>query len=223
MGLALVKGLAELHGGEVEAQSDGVGHGSTFIFRLPLIAAPEDADGLAITTQSESDSELREAWPADLPLTELSPSNVLAGATTATLTTTDAASAAAGVAPKAAPGPLRVLVIDDNKDSADMVCMMLDFYGHKAEAVYSSRQGLEAIAQMQPDAVCCDIGLPEMDGYAVARELRRRGYSGLLIAVSGYGQEEDKRLSREAGFDAHLVKPVEPEHLDKTLQDLIRR
>jgi PAS domain S-box-containing protein len=208
LGLALVKGLAELHGGEVAAHSDGVGLGAEFSFRLPLIAPPEAEPEIEWGTRPAFDAAgggfdggLGDGW-----MPAFAPSRLPEAA-----------------APAAAAGPLRVLVIDDNRDSADMACLILQLHGHAAEAVYSGAKGLEAVERVRPDAVCCDIGLPEMDGYEVARELRRRGYAGLLIAVSGYGQEEDKRRSREAGFDAHLVKPVEPEQLARALRETPRR
>jgi PAS domain S-box-containing protein len=216
LGLALVKGLAELHGGAVEARSDGIGRGSIFTIRLPLIAAPARTASLSAKARLGAGSRMSQGWPTDpspltgLPLTAASPT-ALSGMD------------ASAVAPTAAPEQLRVVVIDDNQDSADMSCLMLRVYGHTTEAVYSAWKGIETVERTRPEAVCCDIGLPEMDGFEVARELRRRGYRGLLIAVSGYGQEEDKRLSREAGFDAHLVKPVEPEDLNQALKDLRQR
>jgi PAS domain S-box-containing protein len=213
LGLALVKGLAEAHGGAVEAHSGGIGHGSTFTLRLPLIAAPAKTASLTAKAQPGAGSRLSQGWPND-------PSPPTGAPLTAAWPTALTEIEASAAAPVAAPGPLRVLVIDDNQDSADMSCLMLQIFGYTTEAVYSARKGIELVERTQPDAVCCDIGLPEMDGYEVARELRRRGYRGLLIAVSGYGQEEDKRLSREAGFDAHLVKPVEPEDLHQALKDL---
>ena len=111
----------------------------------------------------------------------------------------------------------RILVVDDNADSADSLAMILNHYGHTAEPVYGAVQALERAAEFAPEIVLLDIGLPGTDGYEVARQLRSRGSNARLVALTGYGQPEDVRRARDAGFNAHLVKPVE---LQRLLRDL---
>jgi PAS domain S-box-containing protein len=166
IGLALVKGLVTLHGGSIEVVSAGVGKGSEFTVRLPVLAAS--------------------ATPADKPL---SPAVADLNATRAK----------------------KVLVVDDNHDGAETLCMALEMLGHEVLAKYDGSTALEAGATFQPDVVVLDIGLPDMDGYAVARAMRRQawGESVLLIAATGWGQPSDRDAATAAGFDAHLVKPVE--------------
>lgn len=114
---------------------------------------------------------------------------------------------------------LRVLVIEDNVDAAETLCDLLALFGHEAEFAHSGAAGVEVARQRPPDVVLCDIGLPEMDGYAVARQLRADPLTAPvhLIAVSGYGRDTDRRQAAEAGFDIHLVKPVGPEVLKQLL------
>ena len=176
VGLTVVRRVVELHGGKVEAFSDGLGHGSEFVVRLPLgpppieLAAPERP--------------------------------------------------ARGAAPR-----LRVLVVDDNKDAADSTCLLLRLAGHESRAVYSGGDALEAAIADRPDAILLDLGLPEIDGYEVARRLRRNPEFGemLLVALSGYGQESERQRSQEAGCDAHLVKPVEIKTIEDVLNTMARR
>ncbi len=165
IGLTLVKRLAELHGGRVEAHSDGPGRGSEFVVRLPLSAGP--------------------APPAPPP------------------------------APRPAPAARRVLVVDDNADAADTLAALLHGRGHAVRVARDGDAALLAAREFGPEVVLLDIGLPGMDGYAVARALRAApGGGGLrLVALTGYGRDEDRRRSSEAGFDEHLVKPVAPEVL----------
>jgi PAS domain S-box-containing protein len=169
LGLALVKGLVQMHGGEVRAESEGSGRGATFTFWLPL--------GQAGKAESET--------PAP-----------------------DEKSA-------------RVLVIEDNRDAAETLRELLDLHGHEVEVAYSGTEGLAAARCFRPDVVLCDLGLPGMDGYAVAAELRSSPETARarLIAVSGYGQMEDRDRAREAGFDLHLTKPVDPERLSRLLAE----
>jgi PAS domain S-box-containing protein len=116
----------------------------------------------------------------------------------------------------------RLMVIDDNKDAAESMSMLLELWGHEVVCVYDGRTALEAAAKYHPDAVFLDIGLPGMDGYEIAERLRESPESGraVLIAITGYGQDEDRRRSRDAGIDHHLVKPVTPETLHKLLDSL---
>ena len=162
IGLTLVKSLVELHGGRVEARSDGPGRGSEFVFRLPGLLE----SGLAHAVASP-----------------------------------DAAGEGRGQ---------RVLVVDDNRDSAESLAMMLELSGF---TVHKAHDGLDAVnvaARLRPDVILLDIGLPSLNGYDVCRRIRQQPEAGeaLIVALTGWGQEEDKRRSREAGFDSHLVKPV---------------
>jgi CheY-like chemotaxis protein len=113
-----------------------------------------------------------------------------------------------------------VLVVDDNRDSADMMSALLRTWGHEVRTMYNGPAALASAAEHRPDIVLLDIGLPGMDGYAVARELRARGQGGalLLIAFTGYGQDEDRLRVRKAGFDHHLVKPVDPAELEAIIE-----
>lgn len=113
---------------------------------------------------------------------------------------------------------LRILVVDDNADAAEMLADVLDSFGHQVRIAHDGPSALEGVLEFEPDVVLLDIGLPGMNGYEVARAMRRSGQTELrLIAVTGYGQEEDRRLSREAGFDAHLTKPVDIRLLEQHL------
>ncbi len=167
IGLTLVKALVEMHGGTVQARSEGLGHGSEFVVRLPTLAeAPRP--------------EPRKAG---------------------------------GVAPKAA--RRRVLIVDDNEDGAESLAMLLQLGGHETHTAHDGLQAMEAAERLRPDVVLLDIGLPRLNGYEVCRRIREQpwGRDLILVAVTGWGQQEDRRLSREAGFDTHIVKPVDPEGL----------
>ncbi|MGH8288529.1 MAG: response regulator [Steroidobacteraceae bacterium] len=127
--------------------------------------------------------------------------------------------------PEGASGPAprrRLLVIDDNKDAAESMSMLLEMWGHEVAYAYDGPSALETAQQWQPEAVILDIGLPGMDGYQVAERLRSlpQGKQAILIAITGYGQEDDRRRSRRAGIDHHLVKPVAPDTL-RTLIDCL--
>lgn len=167
VGLALVKGLAELHGGTVEAQSDGVGRGSRFVIALPFEMAP--ARELAAEVKSP-------ALPS---------------------------------------GKLRVLIADDNHDAADSLSMLLAMDGYEVRTVYGGRAAVSAAQTFRPDVALLDIGMPDLDGYTAARAIgqQRGGPDIYLIAITGWGQQEDKRRALEAGFAAHVTKPVDPDHL----------
>ncbi|MBX5459546.1 MAG: response regulator [Steroidobacteraceae bacterium] len=180
IGLTLVKRLVEMHGGAVEAHSEGLGRGAEFVVRLPVI-------GPAAPTVS-----VPTARPADVA--------------------------------REARQSLRVLIVDDNVDAADSVAMLLDMEGHQTRTVNTARAALLAAPEFKPEVVLLDIGLPEMDGYEVARRLRAQdeARSMRLVAVTGYGQPADRERAREAGFDEHMVKPVEPAVLQEFLQSVRR-
>jgi CheY-like chemotaxis protein len=121
--------------------------------------------------------------------------------------------------PRKADKPLRILVVEDNRDSADSLRLLLELSGHEAAVAYSGHDGVRAAERYQPDVVLCDIGLPGLDGYGVARKLRDHPITAKarLIAVTAYGRDEDRRRSHEAGFERHLVKPVGPDALQRVL------
>src|SRR5262249_51526415 len=114
---------------------------------------------------------------------------------------------------------LRILVVEDNRDAADSLRLLLEFSGHEVAVAYSGHDGVQAAERYQPDVVLCDIGLPGLDGYGVARKLRESPTTAKarLIAVTAYGRDEDRRRSHEAGFEQHLVKPVDPDALQREL------
>ena len=113
-------------------------------------------------------------------------------------------------------------MVDDNADAADSIAMLLSMEGHRTRTVNSARDALAAATEFRPDVVLLDIGLPEMDGYEVARQLRAHNAieSMRLVAVTGYGQPADRERAVAAGFDKHLVKPVEPAALSEFLRSL---
>jgi CheY-like chemotaxis protein len=116
-------------------------------------------------------------------------------------------------------------VVDDNVDAAESVAALVRLWGHKVRLAHNGPEGFRAAEEFQPEVVLLDIGLPGMNGYDVARRLRQQPASrdALLIAVTGYGHEEDRRRSAGAGFDHHLTKPVDPEALQRLLELPIRR
>ena len=123
-------------------------------------------------------------------------------------------------APVAPERPRRCLVIEDNADSAESLALLLQLSGHEAEVAFNGAAGLEKARGFRPDVVLCDIGLPGgLDGYGVARAFRADPElrSAFLIALTGYGQEEDRRRALEAGFDAHLTKPADLDELKRLL------
>jgi signal transduction histidine kinase len=172
IGLTLVQRLVELHGGRVEAHSDGIGYGTELVVHLPVSTRPAGAGS-----------------PEEL--------------------SGDAAER----------GGRRILVVDDNRDSADGLAMLLELGGDEVRTAYDGLAAVEAAAQFRPEAVLMDIGMPMLNGYDAARRIREQpwGRDVLLIALTGWGQDEDRRLSLEAGFDVHLTKPVDHRALTKLL------
>jgi PAS domain S-box-containing protein len=182
IGLSLTRSLVQLHGGSVEARSDGLGKGSEFIIRLPLGRPPEPA---------APDAALPTAAP---PALAPAPSSGLAP----------------GHGPRP-PGTRRVLVVDDNRDAAESLAMLLQLIGTDAEVVYDGASALKRLAAYRPDVIVLDLGMPGMDGYEVARRVRSQPEHQhvMLIALSGWGKEEDRRRSHAAGFDHHVIKPAD--------------
>jgi CheY-like chemotaxis protein len=123
------------------------------------------------------------------------------------------------------PSTKRVLVVDDNLDAAATLADLLDLWGHEVRTAHDGRLALEEASRFQPHVVLLDIGLPQMDGYEVARRLREQtSWSGQrLVAVTGYGQEQDRQKSHAAGFDDHLVKPVDPNALRQLIAAIPHR
>jgi CheY-like chemotaxis protein/two-component sensor histidine kinase len=169
IGLTLVRSLVSMHGGTVEARSDGPGLGSEFIVRLPLLVEP------ARTTES--------------------------------------------VRPMAPLPSKRILIVDDSRDGGESLAMLLRVLGAEVALAHSGRDALECVAAFRPDVVLLDIGMPGMDGYEVARRIRanRDNRHISLIALTGWGQDEDRQRSSAAGFDHHLVKPADIEQLRQLL------
>jgi PAS domain S-box-containing protein len=173
LGLSLVKGLVELHGGSVAAQSDGEGRGSTFVVTFPLAA--------------------RETTPP----------------------TPDQGSP---------PETLDVLIVEDGEDAAATLADLLELAGHRVRVARDGRSGVALARASPPDVVLCDIGLPDLDGYAVARALRADAALDRtrLVALSGYALPEDRARATEAGFDAHLAKPAQLAELEHLLENVVR-
>jgi two-component system, sensor histidine kinase len=116
--------------------------------------------------------------------------------------------------------PRHILLIEDNRDTREVLCALLELDGHQVEPAADGQQGVDLARTKRPDVGLIDIGLPGMDGYEVARRLRALGHSMTLIALTGYGEPEDRQRAEDAGFDAHLVKPVDPSELTRTLARL---
>jgi two-component system, chemotaxis family, CheB/CheR fusion protein len=170
LGLALVKGLIELHGGRVAARSEGAGKGTVFELRVPLApGAPQSLSAKPGSTHAK-----------------------------------------------------RILIVEDNEDAADLLSRLLELDGHQVWSADTGSEGVELAREVRPDVVLCDLGLPgAMSGFDVARFLRDDEVlrDALLIAITGYGRPEDKQRSAQAGFDAHVTKPVDM----RTLKELLER
>jgi len=175
IGLTLVKRLVEMHGGMIEAHSEGPGKGSEFIVRLPLVLKANQVQSLGVENEQA-----------------------------------------------ASKSSLRILIVDDNRDGADSLAEMLALLGNDTCAAYDGQQGVDRAEEYRPDVIVFDIGMPKLNGYEACRVIRNRpwGKKVVLIAVTGWGQEKDRKRTREAGFDHHLVKPVDPQDLMKILAGL---
>ncbi|MFT3880610.1 MAG: ATP-binding protein [Gemmatales bacterium] len=171
IGLALVKGLTEAHGGNVQAYSEGVGHGSTFVVRLPVVLdtsvpTPEKSSGDANTVPRH-----------------------------------------------------RILVVDDNRDGAASLAMLLSLMGQDTRTAHDGIEGVEMAEAFRPELIVLDIGLPRLNGFDACRRIRQMPWAKniVIVAATGWGQEEDRRRSHEAGFDYHFVKPVDPAEVVRLL------
>jgi CheY-like chemotaxis protein len=167
IGLTLVKSLVELHGGSVEAASEGLGLGARFTVRLPLANSRPIGTRAAIAPRLESLDRQR------------------------------------------------ILLVDDDRDSAESLGLLLRLLGAETTVTYSGPEALSIVERSKPTVIILDIGMPGMDGYEVARAIRAQPALSdvVLVALSGWGQDDDRAQSRAAGFDHHLVKPVEPDRL----------
>ncbi len=174
IGLALAKSLVQMHGGDIEAHSEGLGHGTEFIVRLPL--APINS--------------VPRPAPPRTNMTQLPPH--------------------------------RVLVVDDTKSAAIILAKLLEMLGQNVSVAHSGAQALETAQREHPDLIISDIAMPMMDGYELARQLRRQpGLNDvMLVALTGYGQDCDRQRTKAAGFSQHLVKPVGVDSLHDLLESL---
>lgn len=172
IGLYLVKRLAELHGGSDSAHSDGIGKGSEFVLRLPVVVeSPNDAERNLSSKPKATTS-------------------------------------------------LRVLVVDDNEDAAKTMSMLLRALHYETQVAHDGIEALESVERFSPNAILLDIGLPWLNGYEVCERIRSQpdGDKILIIALTGWGQEQDKLRAEESGFDAHCVKPIEADVLIRLLE-----
>ncbi len=177
IGLSIVKRLVEMHGGSVEARSDGPGAGSEFIVRLPLAGA------------SGAKRESRSGAGAERIVDRR-----------------------------------RILVVDDNHDSACSLALMLEVRGHETRTAHDGHEALKLAEAFRPHAILMDLGMPRLNGYQTCQRIREHawGREPCLVAVTGWGQDQDRSRSREAGFDHHLVKPVDPAKLEEILAGIER-
>ncbi len=175
IGLSLVRGVVELHGGRIEARSDGPGQGSEFIVRLPVVV----------------EKRVQEAPQGDKD----EPPSV---------------------------AKCRILVVDDLKDSADSLAMLLRMSGHEVHTAYDGEKAIIAAEKFRPEVILLDIGMPKLNGYDACRRIREKpwGKDIFLIALTGWGQDDDRRRTEEAGFNSHMVKPVDSRDLMKVLAGL---
>jgi CheY-like chemotaxis protein len=176
IGLTLAKTLVEMHGGRIEAQSPGVGKGSEFVVRLPVVPEVKPLEAEAVETRQAAKSS-----------------------------------------------PLRLLIVDDNQDTVESLAMLMRLNGHDVVTADSGPAALEVVFADERDVIMLDIGLPSINGYEVARRIRAHEAMPVLIAMTGYGQPEDRQKSKEAGFDYHLTKPVDPKRLQELLSEISKR
>jgi two-component system, chemotaxis family, CheB/CheR fusion protein len=170
VGLTLVRSLVQMHGGSVSAHSEGEGHGTELVVRLPLTSAPASSDTRA---------RARVHWPAGT----------------------------------------KIVVVEDNPDSRQTLCTLLELAGFECHSAEDGADGISVMERVRPEIGIIDIGLPGIDGFELARRIRGRPELGglYLVALTGYGQPTDRAMALEAGFDEHLVKPLHPEDLTRLL------
>jgi CheY-like chemotaxis protein len=175
IGLTLVKALVEMHGGCVTAHSGGLGAGSEFLVRLPLLSCGPTT---AAPDERMTGSPVAEAK--------------------------------------------RILIVEDNVDAAVSLAELVEAWGYEPRAVFHGPGALALLPEFRPQIILCDLGMPGMDGYELVRRLRQAPEldGAALVAVTGYGQEEDRRRTQAAGFHHHLTKPVDPEQLRRFLATL---
>jgi CheY-like chemotaxis protein len=176
IGLALVKGLVEIHGGTVEVASAGQGKGSAFTVRLPVMEEWPESAGEARPEESRRNSG----------------------------------------------GERRILVVDDNRDSATSMAMMLELMGNEVQTAHDGIKAVEMAEAFRPQAILMDVGMPKRNGYDATRRIREKpwGQKMIIIALTGWGQDMDRAQSKAAGCDGHLVKPVHLPDLEKLLAEL---
>jgi CheY-like chemotaxis protein len=168
IGLALARGLVEMHGGRLTAWSEGTGRGTEMRVALPVAAGP--------------------GAPDEVPV------------------------------PPVPRAHRRILVADDNRDSADSLVALLQMAGHEAHAVYDGAAAVEAAARLLPDVVLLDLGMPRVSGHEAAERIRQGPARGAaLVALTGWGDERTRQRTRDEGFDAHLTKPVDFQRLLEVL------
>jgi PAS domain S-box-containing protein len=175
IGLALVHALTEMHGGVVTATSDGLGTGSSFTVRLPLLQASE-IEAAGVAAQADPTAAMRR----------------------------------------------RILVADDNLDAAESLATLLTMMGHEVRAAHDGAQAVEQAEQFRPDLILMDVGMPRLDGLQAATRIRSTdwGASPVIVALTGWGQDADRKRSKEAGCDVHLVKPLDFDRLTALLTQL---
>lgn len=173
VGLTLVQRLIEMHGGSIEAHSEGIGKGCEFIVHLPVAESTVSDFSPSSENREHANSKLQR----------------------------------------------RVLVVDDNCDSAESMSMMLKLSGHEVAVAHDGLEAIEVAREFRPDVAFLDLGMPRLNGYEAARSIREQpwGRQILLVALTGWGQEEDKRRTKEAGFDAHIVKPIDPDEVEELI------
>ena len=198
IGLALARRLVEMHGGTMTAHSAGAGQGSTFRVTLPRVVSSDPHHDQLLKVNADRSSSSAEIPALLLPMSTPRFVPLVAGR--------------------------RVLVVDDNIDAADSLALLLEREGHQVAVAYDGEHAVRVYAEQHPEAVVMDIGLPLLDGYEAARAMRmaQGAHPLLLIALTGWGQGEDRRRSQEAGFDHHLVKPISPRTIHALLVEHTR-